>query len=244
MPAATQSVVHPDDVEPRREGGAEVRVTLDAKNGCELLEQRLLRFSASRSEPRTTEERQEVLYVVSGRGVLELNDRRHPLAPETGALVGAGETYSVEAEEELTLLSVLVPGGGRPPAERQVTVRFADQPELRATSERTYRYLVSEEVGCTDATQFLGIVQQSKEGFHSHPYEEVGYIVEGEGVAYIDGGETPLRAGSCFHLAPAQEHVIENSIATPMRIVGVFSPAGSPAARLVPHNKSGASSSV
>ena len=30
-------------------------------------------------------------------------------------------------------------------------------------------------------TQFIGIVQPSKAPFHSHPYEELGYIVEGEG---------------------------------------------------------------
>jgi mannose-6-phosphate isomerase-like protein (cupin superfamily) len=65
--------------------------------------------------------------------------------------------------------------------------------------------------------------------FHSHPYDEVGYIVEGEGVAHIDGERTPLRAGSCFHLAPRQSHCIENSGSCPMRILGVFYPSGSPA---------------
>ena len=44
-----------------------------------------------------------------------------------------------------------------------------------------------------------------------------------------DGDETPLRTGSCFHLAPRQAHCIENSGTAPMRILGVFHPSGSPA---------------
>ena len=126
--------------------------------------------------------------------------------------------------------------GSAPPAdagsakgERKVTVRFADQPELDASSVRTFRYLVNEDAGCSDVTQFLGIVQPSKAPSHSHPYDEVGYIVEGEGIAHIEGVETPLRAGSCFHLAPRQVHTIENSGSRPMRILGVFHPSGSPA---------------
>jgi hypothetical protein len=57
--ATTQSVVHSDDIEPRRENGtAEVRVTFDARNGCEVLEQRLVRFIPGRSERRTLGGRQ------------------------------------------------------------------------------------------------------------------------------------------------------------------------------------------
>ena len=110
-----------------------------------------------------------------------------------------------------------------------MTVRFEEQPELPASPERTFRYLVNEDAGCFDVTQFLGLVQPSKAPMHSHPYDEVGYIVEGEGIAYIDGDETPLRTGSCFHLAPRQAHCIENSGTAPMRILGVFHPSGSPA---------------
>jgi len=240
----TQSVVHPDDVEPRREGTAEVRVTFDVRNGCEVLEQRLLRFLPGRSGERRLDASQEVMYVLSGRGALELNGGRHALEPETGVFIAAGEAYSVDAEEELALVSVVAPAEtGAVGADRKVTIRLADQPELEASPERTYRYLVSEEAGCLGVTQFVGIVQPSKVPFHSHPYDEVGYIIEGEGTAYVDGDETPLRAGSCFHLAPEQAHIIENSGTAPMKVLGVFHPSGSPATRSVQNNKSGADSS-
>jgi mannose-6-phosphate isomerase-like protein (cupin superfamily) len=224
------SVVHPDEVEPRREGNAEVRTTFDAGAGCERLEQRIVRFEAGRSDDRRLGDRQEILYVVSGHGELVLDGERHRLEPDMGVFVARDESYAVETDEELTLVSVLTAATETaPPANRKVTVRFGDQPELDASSVRTFRYLVDQEAGCADVTQFLGIVQPSKAPFHSHPYDEVGYIVEGEGVAHIDGEQTPLRAGSCFHLAPRESHCIENSGQRPMRILGVFYPSGSPA---------------
>jgi mannose-6-phosphate isomerase-like protein (cupin superfamily) len=225
------AVVHPDDVEPRREGSAELRTTFDASNGCERLEQRVVRLSPGRSEPRGTADTQEILYVVSGRGSLELDGKRYELEPDMGVFIAAGESYVIDAAEQLELLSVLTRAAGPPAVTRRVTVRFADQPELEASPERTFRYLVDEDAGCTDVTQFLGIVQPSKAPFHSHRYDEVGYIVEGEGIAHVDGEQTPLRRGSCFHLAPGQVHCIENTGTRPMRIVGVFHPSGSPASR-------------
>ncbi|TMK70980.1 MAG: cupin domain-containing protein [Actinobacteria bacterium] len=224
------SVVHPDEVEPRREGNAEVRTTFHAGNGCERLEQRVVRVATGRSPRRRLEDQQEILYVVEGRGTLDLDGETHALEPDMGVYIARGETYAIDADDGLTLVSVVTPADcDSANGQRKVTVRFADQPELDATSVRTFRYLVNEEAGCPDVTQFLGIVQPSKAAAHHHPYDEVGYIVEGEGIAHIDGAETPIRAGSCFHLEPRQPHTIENSGTGPMRILGVFHPSGSPA---------------
>ena len=224
------SVVHPDEVEPRHEGSVEVRTTFHAGNGCERLEQRVLRYAPGRSDERTLDGRQEILYVVGGRGTLHLDGESHELEPDMGVYIASGETYSVDADDELTIVSVLTPADDNSASgERKVTVRFADQPELDATSVRTFRFLINEDAGCSDVTQFLGIVQPSNAAPHHHPYDEVGYIVEGEGIAHIDGGQTPIRTGSCFHLEPRQPHTIENSGSGPMRILGVFHPSGSPA---------------
>jgi mannose-6-phosphate isomerase-like protein (cupin superfamily) len=236
MAAAATSVVHPDDVAASRDDGdtAEIRVTFDRSNGCELLEQRLVRFRPGRSRHRTLERRQDVFYVVSGHADLELDGERHPLEPDMGVFIAPGESYAVDnaGPEDLVAVSVVAPEDRESASgERRVTVRFADQPELPASSERTFKYLVNEDAGCFDVTQFVGIVQPSKAPFHSHTYDEVGYIVEGEGFAHIDGDSVPLRAGSCFHLAPGQEHCIENSGTAPMRILGVFHPSGDPASR-------------
>jgi mannose-6-phosphate isomerase-like protein (cupin superfamily) len=235
VPAATQNVVHPDEVEPRREGSADVRTTFDARNGCERLEQRIVRQAAGRAEVPVRDGTQEVMYVIAGRGRIEVRDEHHPLEPGMGVFVPAGAPYAVEADEPLELLSVLSESSGG--EARKVTVRLEDQPELEASEERSFRYLINEEAGCEDVTQFLGIVQPSKAPFHSHPYDEVGYIVAGQGIAHIDGEEIPLRAGSCFHLAPGKVHCIENSGPGEMQILGVFHPSGSPANRSYQDNK-------
>ena len=242
MAAVKTFVVDESDVEPFREEGdtTSVRVTFDASNGCERLEQRVIRFAPGRSSERTLADQQEVLYVVAGSGQLHLAGETHPLEPETGVFIAPGETYAVEGSGpgELLAVSVLAPEDRAPASgERKVTVHFADQPELPASSERTFRYLVNEDAGCFDVTQFLGIVQPSKAPIHSHPYDEVGYIVEGEGIAHVGGESTPIRAGSCFHLPPEELHCIENSGTGVMRILGVFHPSGSPASRTYDGNK-------
>jgi mannose-6-phosphate isomerase-like protein (cupin superfamily) len=236
MAVAATFVVDEADVEPRREEGdtASVRVTFDASNGCAELEQRVIRFAAGRSQERMMDGHQEVLFVVTGRGELDLEGERHPLEPDTGVFIAAGETYAVEnpGPGELLVVSVVAPKGSEEASgERKVTVRLDEQPELPASSERTFRYLVNEDTGCADVTQFIGIVQPSKAPMHSHSYDEVGYILEGEGVAHVGGRSTPLRPGSCFHLPPDEIHCIENTGTTPMRILGVFHPSGSPASR-------------
>jgi mannose-6-phosphate isomerase-like protein (cupin superfamily) len=240
--AVTSFVVDEDDLEPVQEDGdtATVRVAFDAANGCQRLQQRLIRYGPGRSAERTLVEQQEVLYIVDGRGRLDLDGRTHQLEPSMGVYLAPGESYAVEnsGPGDLHVLSVVAPedraaAGG----DRKVTVRLDDQPELEASIERSYRYLVNEDAGCFDVTQFMGIVQPSKAPFHSHSYDEVGYIVAGEGIAHVGGRSFPLRAGSCFHLPPDEVHCIENSGDGPMHILGVFHPSGSPANRAYPDNK-------
>jgi mannose-6-phosphate isomerase-like protein (cupin superfamily) len=242
MAAVKEFVLDEADLEAVREEGdtASVRVTFDASNGCDRLVQSVIRFAPGRSSERTLAGRQEVLYVAEGRGEIEVAGESHAIAPETGVFIAPGETYAIDnpGPGELLVVSVLAPEDRAPAAgARKVTVRYEDQPELPASSERTFRYLVNEDTGCYDVTQFLGIVQPSKAPMHSHPYDEVGYIVEGEGIAHVGGRSRPIRAGSCFHLPPQEVHCIENTGAGVMRILGVFHPSGSPASRMYEGNK-------
>src|ERR671934_1261766 len=138
MVAATRTVVHPDEIEPQRVGNAELRTTFDARNGCERLQQRVIRFAGGRSEPRSLEGEQEILYVVAGRGMLELDGKRYELEPDTGAFITAGETYFIDVAEPLEVVSVVAPASGEPGATRKVTVHYADQPEFEASPERMF----------------------------------------------------------------------------------------------------------
>ena len=233
-------VVAEADVEGRRLEGdtALEKVVLGAHTGSQLLEQHVTRYAAGRSLPRRDEKRDELLFVVSGGGTLELEGDPYDLEPDSGVYVRAGESYTVDNEgpDEVLLVSTMVPVEQVYRSPREVVVRFADRPELRADAKRTFRYLVNQDAGCMDATQFVGIVEPCRAPDHSHSYDELGYIVEGEGFAHVDGESIPLRPGSCFHLPPEQVHCIENTGPGVMRILGVFHPSGDPASRAYEDN--------
>jgi mannose-6-phosphate isomerase-like protein (cupin superfamily) len=233
MPVAEGFVTSEEEVVPRREDGdtAEVRTTIDASAGCPHLEQRVIRFAPGRSRERRNDERQEVLYIVSGDGTLHLDGTTHRLEPDMGVFIVPGEAYSIENDgpEELHVVSVTAPASelGVGP-NRRVTVRYADQHPLPATANREFRYLVNEEAGCLDVTQFVGVIPPSKAPRHTHDYDEVVYVIEGEGVLHLGETETPMGPGTCIHLPPRTLHTLENSGSGNMRVLGVFHPSGDP----------------
>ncbi len=236
MGASEGYVVAEPDVPPLREddGTASVRVTIDASTGCERLEQRVHRFAPGRSRPRPLRGAQEVLYVASGAGVLYLDGEGHPIDRDTGAYVADGEAWEVEnpGPDELVIVAVRAPAAdGVAPGRRKVTVRYDDQPVLPAGSDREFRYLVNQDAGCLDVTQFVGVIPPGRAPDHSHTYDEVVYVVEGEGTLHVGERRTPIASGSCIHLPPFVMHCLENTGETPMRVLGVFHPSGDPASR-------------
>ena len=234
MAVAEGFVVAEQDIVGVRTPGdtAEVRTTIDASRGCERLEQRVLRFSPGRSAERGGDGRQEILFVVSGRGTLHLDGTEHSLEPWIGAFVAPGESYSVETTEELVLVSVTAPASERGVGDsRRVIVRYDEQPALPATPNREFRYLVNQEAGCLDATQFVGVIPPGRAPEHSHAYDEVVYLLEGEGVYHIGGEDFALAPGTCLHLPPYVRHCIENTGSKDMKVLGVFHPSGDPASK-------------
>jgi mannose-6-phosphate isomerase-like protein (cupin superfamily) len=233
-------VVAEEDVAGSRAEGdtALEKVVMGAHTGSKLLEQHVTRYAPGRSLPRREEGRDAILFTVSGQGTLELEGEPYELEPDTAAYVRSGETYTIENEgpDELLIVSTTVPIEQAYRSPREVIVRFADQPELRADAKRTFRYLVNQDAGCMDATQFLGLVEPCRAPDHSHSYDELGYIVEGNGFAHIGNESIPLGPGSCFHLPPEQVHCIENTGPGVMRILGVFHPSGDPASRAYEDN--------
>lgn len=228
-------VVAEEAVAGRTEAGdaAAVKVTIDRSSGSERLEQQLIRCAPGRSRPPTPEGRQQVLFVVSGEGALVLEGRTHELEPDMGAYVAADERFELDnpGPEELVVLAVSAPQEDSTTASERRTVRYADRPTLPAGGDRKFSYLVDHEVGSRDVTQFLGEIAPGRAPDHSHVYDEVIYVIEGEGRLHLDGTETAIAGGSCIYLPPLVEHCLENSGDRPMRVLGVFHPAGDPASR-------------
>ncbi len=215
----------------------EDRVMIDASCGCERLVLRVHSVAPGSTSERETGDRQEVLYVASGEGQLHVDGASHELAADTGAFLVPGDTYTVEntGPDELVVVAVSAPCTSEDRS--QVTVRYADREELPATPNRVFRLLVNEDCGCLDVTQFVGTIPPGRAPLHSHTYDECVYVVEGEGVLHLAGKDTPLGPGSCIHLPPLQEHCLENTGPTPMRVLGVFHPSGSPASKAYEANE-------
>ena len=235
-------VIPADELEPKQTKGdtASVGRAFDAARGSEILEQRIVRYAPGRSKPVETGDRIAVLYVVSGMGTIHIAGTPHELDAAAGVYVAAGETYDVEnpGPDELFVVAVTAPANEQngSPSDRRV-VREADQPNLTASGDREFRYLVTDEVGCMAVTQFRGNIAPGRAPDHSHVYDEVIYVLEGKGALHTDGEDVPVNAGSCIHLPAYLLHSLENSGNSTMRIVAVFHPAGDPASRAYEANE-------
>jgi mannose-6-phosphate isomerase-like protein (cupin superfamily) len=210
-----------------------VREVLDSSHGCELFTLRLLRTVRGHGIARDSGAAEELLFTVAGRGVLIATDGEHELEPEAGALLAPGSSYELVNEGPADLLIAAV-SLHDPLAQRAGSAtalsRLADQAAQAATADREFRIVFDPDNGCASATQFVGYIPVGAAPAHYHHYDEVIYVLDGVGVMHMNGERTPLRAGSAIHLPAREIHTLENSGPGTMRVLGVFRPAGSPAA--------------
>jgi mannose-6-phosphate isomerase-like protein (cupin superfamily) len=122
---------------------------------------------------------------------------------------------------------------GAAPA-RVVVRRLADQQAHGATTEREFRIVADPSTGLRSATHFVGYVPPGRAPDHFHTYDEVIWVIDGEGMFHVGDEHTPLSAGSRIVLPARTIHCLENTGDQVLRLVAVFSPAGSPAAAYLP----------
>ena len=192
--------------------------------------QRLLRPDGGGGE-RRDDERDEVLYVLAGSAVVTVGDERLELEPGTGVFVARGTPWQVESAEALDVLSVLVEDPLPASATHAVIAGGERGP---ATAGREFTLLAQPENGCESVTQFVGYIPVGRAPDHFHKYDEVVYVLAGQGAFHVEGETAHLRAGSCVHLPAGLIHCLENSGPGEMRVLGVFRPAGSPAEAYYP----------
>jgi mannose-6-phosphate isomerase-like protein (cupin superfamily) len=207
--------------------------------GSSVLEQSVLELAPGACARRSTGECEEVLFVLSGRGDLRLDGAEHALEPESGAYLAPGETYELRnaGDEPLRIVVVSIPDPAPPEAatgERAVVRRLADQAAEQATTQREFRIVADPASGLRSATHFVGYIPTVRAPDHMHYYDEVIYVLDGEGAMHMNGETTPLRAGSSIHLPARTVHCLENLGPDVMKVVAVFRPAGSPAAAYYP----------
>ena len=166
------------------------------------------------------------LRVVEVLGEATFHDEAHDevlydLDQNVGVFIPAGKSLTLRGPA--TFVSSLTPASS--PGRDVATIRLDDRP-IQKTGDRWYRELIQAEV-----TQFVGSIPPGRAPDHFHLYEEVMCILDGEGVMHAGAKSAPVRRGSCIFLPIRQTHCLENTGSGELRVLGVFFPAGSPAAR-------------
>lgn len=232
-------VLHTDEVAPRAGSSEAVQATLGAHTGFDRLEQAVIVCAHADSVTRSTGACEETLYVIAGSGDLTADGETHELEPELGVYLAPGVDYELRGSQEnpLRVVAVRIPEpdpGDSGHAPRCVVRRLADQESQAATTDRQFRIVADPSCGLRSATHFVGYIPTVRAPDHFHAYDEVIYVLDGQGVMRSGGVDSPLSPGACIQLPARTVHCLENTGSGPMQVVAVFRPAGSPAAAYYP----------
>jgi quercetin dioxygenase-like cupin family protein len=172
----------------------------------------------------------EVVYVLGGTGRVTVGGETHEMRAGVSVFVSRGTPWSAEGDARGVSVLIHEPE----PSTGHAVLDLEAVETGSATAGREFLLGATPEVGCASVTQFVGLVPPGRAPDHFHTYDEVIYILEGEGMLEIDGEQAPLRAGSCVHLPARLVHCLANTGESELRLLGVFRPAGSPAEAYYP----------
>lgn len=198
------------------------------ESGADAISLRILEFDPGTSPVLCNDECDEVLYLLEASCTVVIDSVPYELGPQTGIYLRPGQTLRVENHDVVRFVSSQCPGetGSQSPS----IVRLSDQRAL-PTGDRWYRVLIDAQV-----TQFVGSIPPGRAPDHFHEYEEVLFILRGEGRMWAGESNAPIGPGSCVYLPRRQVHCVENTGEGELRLLGVFYPAGSPAVRYETQN--------
>jgi mannose-6-phosphate isomerase-like protein (cupin superfamily) len=228
---------------PQTFGPLKVWNRIGKASGADAISLRILEFGSGTSPVLRNRECDEVFYVLEGSCAMRIDGSVYELGPETGVYVRPGQKFKVTnsgadvlrlvssqcPEEGIETLSELGQLAGVPQQPAPI-VKLSDRRTL-PTADRWYRVLVDDEIGSKQVTQFVGSIPPGRAPDHFHEYEEVLFILRGEGRMWAGETNTPIGPGSCIYLPKRQVHCVENTGPGELRLLGVFYPAGSPAVR-------------
>jgi mannose-6-phosphate isomerase-like protein (cupin superfamily) len=222
--------------------------------GAQAISLRVMEFAPGLSPTIQNEDCDEILYVVdevrtacdSGRASLLIDDQSYEITPDTGIYIRPNQTFAIDnpGPDSIVIISARCPDPDSAPRfvdapatsadssrfDQTPMVRLADQ-RAQTTADRWYRVLVDDKVGSEQVTQFVGSIPPGRAPDHFHHYEEVLFILQGEGRMWAGETNTPIGVGSCIYLPKGQVHCVENTGTGELRLLGVFYPAGSPSVR-------------
>ncbi|HWF88290.1 MAG TPA: cupin domain-containing protein [Pyrinomonadaceae bacterium] len=225
---------------PRIEGSLKIWNQIGKASGAKAISLRVLEFGPGAAPALRNRSADEVIYVLEGNCRVVIDDDAYDVGPETGIYLRPGQTLRVKnpGADVVRFVSSQCPedrddGVGLSQTAKTdlpPIVKLSDRRAL-PTADRWYRVLVDDEIGSEQVTQFVGSIPPGRAPDHYHEYEEVLFILRGEGRMWAGQTHTPIGPGSCIYLPRGQVHCVENTGAGELRLLGVFYPAGSPAVR-------------
>ena len=205
---------------------------LNDEHGCRGLHQRRLRFAGASALAGTAGGRGEAWYVISGSGILDAGAAgRAELRPGTAVWLRSGLGYRCQGQLEVLVITVRAEDEGSTGDDltsQALRVTTLESRPVERTGDREFRVLLSEGLSIT---QFAGLIPPGRAPEHHHTYDEVVHVLAGQGVVHLGDAHTAIGPGTSIYLPPYRPHCLENTGPEPLRVLGVFYPAGSPAAR-------------
>ncbi len=237
--------------EPEVHGPLRIWTRFCRATGTRALSLRILEIAPGFSPGFRNADCDEVLYVIEGTGTVHLDGHAFNVAPETGIHLRPGVSLAVEnrGPRPVTLASARCPDDGTPaifeaprirptegsPAPPPATIaRLVDCLPETAPDGRSFQVLIDASGSGAPVTQFVGSIPPGRAPDHFHEYEEVLVVLQGRGRVWAEQESAPIRPGTCVFLPRRQIHCVENLGEARLRLLGVFYPSGSPAARRLP----------
>ena len=219
---------------------------IDSKSGCKNLKQSILYLKNKSIKFPSTKLSQKTAYILEGEiSLITLNQNSYKeFILQKGSAFLINNDIEIEIKNmSKTYSSILMT---QSPQEEYQTLSKAkinwnniniipivhskNQPPIPAGRDRYFKLLIDPEFGSKYVTQFLGYIKKVKAPFHEHTYEEVIYIIKGEGLIHYNNKIEEIKEGSSIYLSPGTIHRLENKNSkVELELLGVFCPAGSPA---------------
>ncbi|HWP52661.1 MAG TPA: cupin domain-containing protein [Pyrinomonadaceae bacterium] len=242
------------DGEPLVVGTLRIWKQIGRATGAQAISLRVMEFAPGLSPTIRNDDSDEILYVLGsevgtargGGWAVLIDGQSREVGPDSGIYIRPHQTFAIDnpGTDSITIISSQCPDPDRAPAfvsskasptdpttdPSSRIIRLADR-RAQPTADRWYRVLVDEEIGSAQVTQFVGSIPPGRAPDHFHHYEEVLFILKGEGRMWAGETNTPVAPGSCIYLPKGQVHCVENTGEGELRLLGVFYPAGSPSVR-------------
>jgi mannose-6-phosphate isomerase-like protein (cupin superfamily) len=241
-----------DEGNPMTNGSMKIWNQINPSTGAHAISLRVLEFGQGVSpllHNRSTDEVFYFLEQIEGRPpqasqcTVHIEGQSFEVEAQTGIYLKPDLTMLVENQgitpmtvisaqcPELSTQTEVAPTHARPNGAMKFPgIRLSDRKEI-PTADRWYRVLVDDEVGSEQVTQFVGSIPPGRAPDHFHEYEEVLFILRGQGRMWAGRSTTAIGPGSCIYLPKGQVHCVENTGTDELRLLGVFYPAGSPSVR-------------